>query len=327
MAIGQDLLNVPMGEMIYSMASSIAKSQIELDRASIEVAEMMGGIRTVYDDQGNVSFPDSRVFFGHEYMTLADAMITQSGNVAVDKLIAAQNLPAYQKYNGTLSDTTIEATAATTNNPATALTAAAVKAYQTNVKAINDRIAVLDTMLKTALAAIPQVQTTITALKAAIGLYETVKNNNETAVASVFKNQVQIPTRVSLLELGFTPTFYQFIDTIIEVKISITITQESSSTVTTSDTGTTRAASIGFRFTPFGRGRAAVQTQTNTSQVNASYSNRYSYTAEGSSLLRTKLTPLPPPAVLEERIRQMMAGDQARRAAMLGLLTATAGTA
>jgi hypothetical protein len=40
--------------------------------------------------------------------------------------------------------------------------------------------------------------------------------------------------------------------------------------------------------------------------VNATYSNKYSYTAEGSSLLRTKLTPVPPPAILEERIRQLM---------------------
>ena len=32
----------------------------------------------------------------------------------------------------------------------------------------------------------------------------------------------------SLLELGFTPTFYQFVDTIIEVKISISISSEAS---------------------------------------------------------------------------------------------------
>jgi hypothetical protein len=43
-----------------------------------------------------------------------------------------------------------------------------------------------------------------------------------------------------------------------------------------------------------------------TSQVNASYSQKYSYSAEGSSLLRTKLVPIPPPAILEERIRQQM---------------------
>ena len=30
----------------------------------------------------------------------------------------------------------------------------------------------------------------------------------------------------SLLELGFTPTFYQFVDTIIEVKVSVSITRE-----------------------------------------------------------------------------------------------------
>ena len=39
---------------------------------------------------------------------------------------------------------------------------------------------------------------------------------------------IYLPSRVSMLELGFSPTFYQFVDTIIEVKISIKYTQEGS---------------------------------------------------------------------------------------------------
>ncbi|NJM78964.1 MAG: hypothetical protein HC854_03825 [Flavobacterium sp.] len=34
--------------------------------------------------------------------------------------------------------------------------------------------------------------------------------------------------------------------------------------------------------------------------------SKYSYSAEGSSLLQTKLVPIPPPAVLEERIQLQM---------------------
>ncbi len=324
MAIGQDLLNVPMGEMIYSMASSIAKSQIELDRASIEVAEMMGGLSTVYDDQGKASFTDSRVFFGHEYMTVAEAMVTQgTGNPPAQAMIAAEKL-SYKTYTDPGATTIETATISGTQNAAgtDTLNATNIAAYQANAKTIRDRIAFLQGKLAAA-----TVKATIANLTERLKDLKTLQEANKTSVANIFENQIQFPTRLSLLELGFTPTFYQFVDTIIEVKIAISITQENSSTVSTSDTGTARAASIGFRFTPFGRGRGSAQTQTTTSQVNATYSNRYSYTAEGSSLLRTKLTPLPAPAVLEERIRAMMAGDQARRAAELSLLTTVAGTA
>ncbi|MEE3159135.1 MAG: hypothetical protein VX301_13110 [Pseudomonadota bacterium] len=65
MSIGRELLNVPMGDMIRQMAFAIAEAQIKLDESSIEVAEMMGGLRTVYDDEGNIAFDDSRIFFGH----------------------------------------------------------------------------------------------------------------------------------------------------------------------------------------------------------------------------------------------------------------------
>ena len=39
----------------------------------------------------------------------------------------------------------------------------------------------------------------------------------------------------SLLELGFTPTFYQFVDTIIEVKVSVSITRETTASYSSTD--------------------------------------------------------------------------------------------
>ena len=62
--IGQELLDVPMGDMIRQMAFAIAEAQIMLDQNSIDVAEMMGGLRTITDELGNVRFEDSRIFFG-----------------------------------------------------------------------------------------------------------------------------------------------------------------------------------------------------------------------------------------------------------------------
>lgn len=101
---------------------------------------------------------------------------------------------------------------------------------------------------------------------------------------------------VSMIELGFTPTFYQFVDTIIEVKIAIKMTEE---TLDETNTVDEESSSPGFFRRIFGGNQASTTT------VDATYSSKYSYSAEGSSLLRTKLAPVPPPKALEERIRRL----------------------
>lgn len=101
----------------------------------------------------------------------------------------------------------------------------------------------------------------------------------------------------SLLELGFTPTFYQFVDTVIELKLSISMSTE---TEREHKRKSTTVAAGGFAF-PFVAGGAV-----KASSVSASFSSKYQYAAEGSSVMRTKLVPIPAPAVLEERIRQLI---------------------
>jgi len=76
----------------------------------------------------------------------------------------------------------------------------------------------------------------------------------------------------SMIGAGFQPTFYQFTDTIIEVKMAITMSQSREASVSTSVKG-----GIGCF----------------SASVNASYSSKYSYSVEGSSLIRTKITPVP----------------------------------
>lgn len=216
MSIGQQLLNVPMGQMIRQMAFAIADAQQELDESSVEVAEMMSGRRILrgadgepldsnlepidVDENGAVTgipaYVDTRVFFGHEY--------DQDGN--------------------------------------------------------------------------------------------------------------RKPTLLSMMELGFTPTFYQFIDTIIEVKIAISITNSTEYSKTTSGE---EQRVVGYKTTRK-RGWFSSKTKTTpivqTQQVDATYTSKYSYSAEGSSLLRTKLVPVPPPAILEERIRALIELDEAKKA-------------
>lgn len=91
--------------------------------------------------------------------------------------------------------------------------------------------------------------------------------------------------KTSLIGAGFQPTFYQFTDTIIEVKMAITMNQSFESSVSTSASG-------GF--------------MCFAASVNASFSSKYSYSVEGSSLLRTKITPLPPNTFMQ-RILDMKA--------------------
>ena len=244
MAIGQELLNVPMGDMIKQMAFAIAEAQLKLDESSINSAELMGGLRTIVDDEGEVAFDDSRVFFGHEYMTLAEAK-------------------AYALVDDGLSG------------------------------GVNgDTVKLLDM---------------ITSIEEARG---------DTIPADEL---IRVPTRVSMLELGFTPNFYQFVDTIIEVKIAIKITREREFSRTRSNGSTNKANQNsrkggGILGAIFGGKKSNnSSSQVSTSQVDATYSSKYSYSAEGSSLLRTKLSPVPPPPILEERIRNVMELEQARR--------------
>lgn len=250
MAIGQELLNVPMGDMIRDMAFAIADGQGQLDENSINIAEMMGGLTTVYDEAGNVSFDDSRVFFGYEYMTLAEAVayatIEDAFTGALDADEAVQLIEVVKKIADEVHGVT-------------------------NIDTLTDDQKALE---------------------------------------------IRVPTRLSMLELGFTPTFYQFVDTIIEVKITIKITREREFTF--SNRNTTRERGASLRRRRWGRSRSiGVSRTVSTNQVDASYSSKYSYSAEGASILRTKLAPVPPPPVLEDRIRSFMETEEARREASL----------
>ena len=90
----------------------------------------------------------------------------------------------------------------------------------------------------------------------------------------------------SMIGAGFQPTFYQFAETIIEVKMSITLTREREYENKTK----------GERKTVTRRGTwwRGYRTTVTTTPVDARYSSKYNYTAEGASLLRTRLVPMPP---------------------------------
>jgi hypothetical protein len=87
---------------------------------------------------------------------------------------------------------------------------------------------------------------------------------------------------LTLLQAGITPTFYQFTESIIEVKMSISSKVSSQSEF---EFGLETKAEGGFLFA----------SASMSAHVNFKTSNTYSYSAEGSSLLRTTLKPTPTP--------------------------------
>lgn len=167
MGIGQELLNVPFPQMVYQLASAIARSQSLLDRESIEILKIMG-----------------------------------------NKELAPVFLPAIKIEGG-----------------------------------------------------------------------EVVEDEIET----------------SMVGAGFQPTFYQFAETIIEVKMAITMSRETEYTSETK--GEVKTTSTTSKWWNLSR-----KTVVTTTPIDASYSSKYNYTQEGSSLIRTRLVPVPPNSIIQRQL-------------------------
>jgi hypothetical protein len=86
----------------------------------------------------------------------------------------------------------------------------------------------------------------------------------------------------NLLELGFTPTFYQLTEATVETKVSLSVTRSEEFGGEVKLTG-------GYAFF--------------AASVSASYSQKYSYTATGSSSITARFVSVPPPALLTDAIR------------------------
>lgn len=94
-------------------------------------------------------------------------------------------------------------------------------------------------------------------------------------------------TKFALIALGFYPPFYQFTNSTIQVKMAISMATSSDFTI-----GGSASAGIG----PF------------SATISASYTNKYSFSETGSSLLTTTLSPVPPPMGLQKYIDALIAG-------------------
>ncbi len=90
----------------------------------------------------------------------------------------------------------------------------------------------------------------------------------------------------SMLELGFAPSFYHVTEATIEARVAFSISQSSELSV-----GASAGVNVGFF----------------AASVNASYSQKYSFEATGSSAISAKFVSVPPPTVFQELLRASVA--------------------
>ena len=96
--------------------------------------------------------------------------------------------------------------------------------------------------------------------------------------------------RMSMFQAGLLPTFYQFTEAAVEVRLSITMREDSS---TESASRSAPQDRVGFAWLGMGASRAHAST------VDYRSANKYNYEASGASVLRATMRPVPPPSRLE----------------------------
>jgi len=119
---------------------------------------------------------------------------------------------------------------------------------------------------------------------------------------------------MSLLTYGLEPRFYEFTESIIEVKMAITMKREYSTEIKfgskfslSSTTKISGKYSSGFLASLlFGKLKVKAENTTTvaySSTFDAKYKSKYSFEASGTSLLRTTLKPVPAPGRLIPTIK------------------------
>jgi hypothetical protein len=98
------------------------------------------------------------------------------------------------------------------------------------------------------------------------------------------------PVKKTLLDLGFTPSFYHITEASVQAKVAFSSTESR-------EVSASASVRVGSVFSMV------------CAQVNASYTNKYSFHAEGSSSIQTRFVSLPPPAELKEILASMRKGD------------------
>ncbi|MDR0334286.1 MAG: hypothetical protein LBH69_00145 [Methanomassiliicoccaceae archaeon] len=101
----------------------------------------------------------------------------------------------------------------------------------------------------------------------------------------------------SMVGAGFQPAFYQFSDAIIEVKMAISMGYESEYSSSYES-----KYQYGSEYKDKGKNWDYKSTYARTTTMNATYTNKYSFSEDASSTLRVRLVPLPPNPIMQRLI-------------------------
>jgi hypothetical protein len=127
--------------------------------------------------------------------------------------------------------------------------------------------------------------------------------------------------KLSMLEAGFIPSFYHFVDTILELKMEVHVREEESSSQSlkesmsqSAETEVGAEASVKAGVNAFvasvevsaKASYKAKNTSAYSRSVDASHAQKFSQDLSASSLMRTKIVPVPPPELLVERIKILL---------------------
>ncbi|MES1241369.1 MAG: hypothetical protein ABUT39_07105 [Acidobacteriota bacterium] len=127
--------------------------------------------------------------------------------------------------------------------------------------------------------------------------------------------------KLSMLDAGFIPSFYHFVDTILELKMEVQVREEQASSLSLKEsmqqgTETEVGAEAAFKAGVNGyvasaevSAKASYRAKTTSAYsraMDATHSQKYSQDLSASSLMRTKIVPVPAPELLVERIRILL---------------------
>ncbi|HET9225973.1 MAG TPA: hypothetical protein VFR31_04860 [Thermoanaerobaculia bacterium] len=136
--------------------------------------------------------------------------------------------------------------------------------------------------------------------------------------------------KISMIEAGFIPSFYHFVDTILELKMEVQVREEQTTSLSFKETMQQGAElQVGYETSVKGgvagfevgakASFKAKSTSAYSRSVDASHSQKFSQDLSASSLMRTKIVPVPPPELLVERIKILLeklrkeAGEELKR--------------
>lgn len=243
--LGREVLHMPFGEIIREVALGIAEAQFELDKSSMAVAELMGGQRVLREAE------TSEPILKDGKPQIIDSRVFFGHNY--------QTLGQDAKATATLDSGTI----------------AAIEVEEGGTGYFEP-----PTIKLSGGGGSGAVATAVVEEGKITDIVVDQRGTGYTAAPIVeIIPEIKVESRkASMMELGFVPNFYQFVDTVIEMRLALRINKRS-----------------GNRYT------------VSAATVDANYASAFNYNLNLATTVKTKIVPIPPPTILEDRVRALVA--------------------